>query len=173
MTAYNLATAWQRILTPFTGHLHPAQDEQAAIHRFDPIDDFRHWVRCRDRAQYHLGRARRAKDRGHYREAAREIERALRYDDTSEAYFLVLAQCHLRATPPDRQAARAALERAFALNPRNRYTIQLLLDLLDGSGERVAAQQLLERAAAAGAPLGPWRERLERNRAWALSGVAS
>lgn len=173
MTAYNLATAWQRILTPLTGHLHPARDGQAAIHRYDPIDDVRQWVRCRDRAQYHLGRARRAKDRGHYREAAREIKRALHYDDTNEAYFLVLAQCHLRATPSDRQAARAALERAFALNPRNRYTIHLLLDLLDSSGDRAAAYHLLERAAAAGAPLGPWRERLERERGPACCRVFS
>ena len=90
--AHNLVSAWQRMLFPRRSAFHPPTDGQAAIHRYDPIDNFAAWARCRDRAQFHLGRARRAKDRGHYHEAAREIERALRYDDTSEAYFQVLGQ---------------------------------------------------------------------------------
>jgi tetratricopeptide (TPR) repeat protein len=139
-------------------------DAQAAIHRYDPIDKFTDWARCRDRAQFHLGRARRAKDRGRYEEAAREIERALRYDDTSEAYFQVLGQCHLRGAARNLAAARWALERAFARNPRNGYTIQLLLELHEADGNPAAARNVLERAIGAGAPEPPWRSMLEQLR---------
>src|SRR5918999_2265582 len=100
MMAHNLVTAWQRILSPRGASLQ-SREALAEIHRYDPIDDCSAWTRCRDRAQFHLGRARRAKDRGQFREAAREIERALRYDDTSETYFQVLGQCLLRGRPAD------------------------------------------------------------------------
>jgi tetratricopeptide (TPR) repeat protein len=138
----------------------PASDDRAAIHRYDPIDDFATWSRCRDRAQFHLGRGRRARDRGRYREGAREIERAIRYDDTSEAYFQVLAQCQLRSSPPKPSEARQALERAFAINPRNSYTIKLLLDLYEGDGNAAAARSTLERARKAGAPMAGWQNSL-------------
>ena len=164
MLAHDLITTWQRMLAPRGAPSHPSPDVPAAIHRYDPIDDFRPWTRCRDRAQFHLGRARRAKDRGRYREAAQEIERALRYDDTSEAYFLVLGQCHFKGTPPDLSSARWALERALTINPRNGYTIRLLLQVYEADGNTVAARTTLERALASGAPTSPWREILERYR---------
>ena len=155
MMAHDLVTAWQRILSPRRASSQP-REALAEIHRYDPIDDSAAWTRCRDRGQFHLGRARRAKDRGQYREAAREIERALRYDDTSEAYFQVLGQCLSRLTPPDRAGARRAFERAFALNPRNGYTIRLLLQLHQAEGNAAAAQATIDRAQAAGAPPGAW-----------------
>jgi tetratricopeptide (TPR) repeat protein len=163
MLAQTLVSAWQRALPP-RSHSFRSVDDQAAIHRYDPIDNYSDWARCRDRAQFHLGRARRAKDRDRYQEAAREIERALRYDDTSEAYFQVLGQCRLRGTPRDLRAARQALERAFAINPRNGYTIQLLLDVYEADGNAAAAGRTLERAMAAGAPAAPWQEWLDRLR---------
>jgi tetratricopeptide (TPR) repeat protein len=165
MLAHNLVTTWQRLLAPRRADFRPAERGRAAIHRYDPIDDFRAWTRCRDRAQFHLGRARRAKDRGRYREAAREIERALRFDDSSEAYFLVLGQCFLNGSPRDLSAARRALERALAINPRNGYTIKLLLRVYDAEGNAVGARTTLERALAGGAPACPWRDLLERYRA--------
>ena len=155
MTAHNLVTAWQRILSPRGGPFRP-REARAEIHRYDPIDDCSAWTRCRDRAQFHLGRARRAKDRGQYREAAREIERALRYDDTSEAYFQVLGQCRLKLASSDRAGARRAFERAFALNPRNTYTIRLLLQAYQAEGNAAAVRATIARAEAAGAPPGAW-----------------
>jgi tetratricopeptide (TPR) repeat protein len=165
MLAHSLLSAWQRVLAPRGAAGRPVTDEPAAIHRYDPIDDYSEWARCRDRAQFHLGRARRFKDRGRYRDAAREIERALRYDDTSEAYFQVFGQCSLRDEPRDPAAARWALERAFSLNPRNGYTIQLLLDLYRDLGNLDAARRTLERALAAGAPSAAWRANLDQLRA--------
>jgi tetratricopeptide (TPR) repeat protein len=169
MLTHTLVTAWQRVLTPRGASLALPAEGQAAIHRYDPIDDFADWARCRDRAQFHLGRARRAKDRGRYEEAAREIERALQYDDTSEAYFQVLGQCHLRGRPANLAAARWALERAFAINPRNGYTIQLLLKVYEADGNVAAARITLERAIALGAPEQPWRENLTRYQGLAVS----
>jgi tetratricopeptide (TPR) repeat protein len=161
MMPHDLVTAWQRILSP-RGETFRPREAGAEIHRYDPIDDFAAWSRCRDRGQFHLGRARRAKDRGQYNEAAREIERALKYDDTSETYFQVLGQCLLNRATPDAAGARRALERAFALNPRNGYTIRLLMDahLRDGNPE--GARITAERAQAAGAPAGAWQPYMDR-----------
>jgi tetratricopeptide (TPR) repeat protein len=160
MLAQTLVTAWQRVLAP-RGAMSPPVDGQAAIHRYDPIEDFSDWARCRDRAQFHLGRARRAKDRGRFQDATREIERALQLDDTSESYFQVLGQCYLRGEPRNLSAARWALERAFIKNPRNGYTIQLLLELYEKDENPSAARNVLERAIGAGAPEPPWRQLLE------------
>jgi tetratricopeptide (TPR) repeat protein len=160
MMAHDLVTAWQRILSPRSGLFRP-RESAAEIHRYDPIDQFTAWSRCRDRAQFHLGRARRAKDRGHFREAAREIERALRYDDTSESYFQVLGQSLLKSDPPDPAGARRALERAFALNPRNGYTIRLLLEVHAAEHNVAAARATIERAQAAGAPRATWQPALD------------
>lgn len=156
MMAHNLVSAWQRILSPRGGAYRP-RAAGAEIHRYHPIDDVAAWTRCRDRGQFHLGRARRAKDRRQYHEAAREIERALTYDDTSEAYFQVLGQCLLQRTPPDLTAARRALERAFALNPRNGYTIRLLIEAYVRADKPEAARVTIERALAAGALPGAWQ----------------
>jgi tetratricopeptide (TPR) repeat protein len=173
MVFHNLGTAWQRLLPaqppiawrPSRGAtFRPSADVEAAIHQYDRIDDFTAWERCRNRARFHLGRARRAKDRNDYRAAAREIERALRYDDTSESYFQVLGQCHLNGSPPDLAAARQALERALEINPRNGYTIQLLLQVYDADGSREAADTVLKRAREAGAPPTIWRDGQHRSR---------
>jgi tetratricopeptide (TPR) repeat protein len=150
MLTNNLATAWQWMFSWGNSASRSDLDSRAAIHRYNPTDDFRGWASCRDRAQFHLGRARRAKDRGDYRTAAREIERALEYDDTSEAYFLVLGQCHLRGAPPDHAAARRVFERALAINPLNPYTMKLLLEAYQADGLERATQTTLERARAAG-----------------------
>jgi tetratricopeptide (TPR) repeat protein len=165
MTAHGFLTAWQRMFNPRGASTRSAGEGRAAIHSYDPIDDFSAWARCRDRAQFHLGRARRAKDHGRYDDAAREIERALRFDDTSEGYFQVLGQCHLYGSRPNRAAARAAFERAFAINPRNGYTIKYLLDLYLPEGNLVGARRTVERAWAAGAPVAHWRAYLERSAA--------
>ena len=162
MLTHNLATAWQWVFTRENSTSRSNLDRRAAIHGYDPIDDFRSWSACRDRAQFHLGRARRAKDRGDYRAAAREIKRALSYDDTSEAYFLVLGQCHLYGNPADRPAARSCFERALAINPRNAYTVKLLLGIYNQDGNDLAARATLERARLAGAPDGVWRRELEQ-----------
>ena len=165
MLSHNLVTAWQWMFTRERSVSRSGLDSRAAIHDYDPIENVRSWSACRDRAQFHLGRARRAKDRGDYRAAAREIKRALSYDDTSEAYFLVLGQCHLYGNPSDRPAARRCFERALAINPRNAYTVKLLLEVYDQDGNDLAAQSTLERARLAGAPDGVWRRELEQRRA--------
>ena len=172
MLAHNLIGTWQRIPLPRQlglqwKHLRdtlfrPPADGTAAIHGYDPVDDSAAWARCRERARYYLGRARRAKDRGDYRAAAREIERALRYDDTSEAYFQVLGQCQLNGTQPNPAAARCALERAFVLNPHNGYTAKLLLRAYAADGTRAAARAVLERALAGAPPDAPRRGALGR-----------
>jgi hypothetical protein len=71
-----------------------------AIHRYDITENYRACARCHERAEFHLGRARRAKDRGRLQTAAREIERALRYDDSSEVYFQLLARCQVGGRAP-------------------------------------------------------------------------
>jgi hypothetical protein len=162
MMAHGFLTAWQRIMHPHGVSPRLTAEGRAAIHSYDPIDDFSAWAQCRDRAQFHLGRARRARDHGRFGDAAREIERALRFDDTSEAYFLVLGQCHLRDQAHDRAAARAAFERAFSLNPRNGYTIKLLVDLYLSVGSPPDARRTVERGVAAGAPAGHWFDYLVR-----------
>jgi tetratricopeptide (TPR) repeat protein len=164
MLANNLITTWQRMLASRGSGPGPLADGRAAIHRYDPIDDYSAWARCRERARFHLGRARRAKDHGRFLEAAREIERALQYDDTSEAYFQVLGQSHLLASPPDLPAARRALERALSIDPRNGYTIKLLLQVYEADGNFVAACCTIERALAAGAPNGVWAGTLDHYR---------
>lgn len=163
--AHGFLTAWQRMFNPRGAAARLAGAGRAAIHSYDPIDDFSAWARCRDRAQFHLGRARRAKDHGRYDDAAREIERALRFDDTSEGYFQVLGQCHLRGSQPNRAAARAAFERAFAINPRNGYTLKYLLDLYVMDGNLAGARRTLERAVTAGAPVEHWWAYLKRQSA--------
>lgn len=165
MSALSLTAAWQRLLAPRATPTPVAHNGSAAIRRLDPIDDSSDWVRSRDRARFHLGRARRARDRGRYRDATREIERALRYDDTSEAYFLVLGQCQLKADPADPAAARRTFERAFQINPRNSYTLKLLTRCYETAGDLAAAIGTLERALAAGAPAIPWCAELARYRA--------
>jgi tetratricopeptide (TPR) repeat protein len=164
MLAHSLIDTWRRILCPRGTASHRVRDGQAAIHGYDPVEDFAARAHCRDRARFHLGRARRAKDRGDYRAAAREIERALSYDDTSEAYFQVLGQCHLHGPPPSPAAARCALERAFVLNPHNGYTAKLLLRAYAADGTRAAARAVLERALAGAPPDAPRPGALERRR---------
>lgn len=165
MLTHNLATAWQWMFTRENPMSRSNLDRRAAIHGHDPIDDFRSWSACRDRAQFHLGRARRAKDRGDYRAATREIERALKCDDTSEAYFLVLGQCHLHGNPVDPAAARQAFERALTINPRNTYTMKLLSNVRQWDGSDEATGATVERAKAAGAAKSVWRRDLGRRRA--------
>jgi tetratricopeptide (TPR) repeat protein len=157
MLSHNLATVWQWMFTRERSVSRSGLDSRAAIHNYDPIENVRSWTACRDRAQFHLGRARRAKDRGDYRTAAREIERALDYDDTNEAYFLVLGQCHLRGNPVDPDAARRAFERALTINPQNAYTMKLLSNVRHGDGNDQATGATLERAKAAGVTRSDWR----------------
>jgi len=163
MLTHNLATAWQWMFTRENSASRAGLDNPAAIHGYDPIDDFRSWSACRDRAQFHLGRARRAKDRGDYRAAAREIERALDYDDTSEAYFLVLGQCHLYGNPVNPTAARRAFQRALAINPLNTYAMKLLLAVDASEASNQAARATLERAKAAGASDSTGQRNLKRH----------
>jgi len=151
MLTHNLATVWQWMFTRESSVSRSGLDSRAAIHGYDPVDDVRSWSACRDRAQFHLGRARRAKDRGDYRAATREIERALEYDDTSEAYFLVLGQCHLYGNPVDPAAARQAFAHALAINPLNTYTTKLLRAADHPDASNQTAPATLERAQAANA----------------------
>ena len=160
MLTHNLATAWQWMITRENSTSRSNLSRRAAIHGYDPIDDFRSWSACRDRAQFHLGRARRAKDRGDYRAAAREIERALDYDDTSEAYFLVLGQCHLHGNRVDPAAARQAFERALTINPQSAYAMKLLSNVRHRDGNDQATGATVKRANAPGAAESVWRRDL-------------
>jgi Tfp pilus assembly protein PilF len=162
MLSHNLATAWQWMFTRERSVSRSSLDSRTAIHDYDPIENVRSWSACRDRAQFHLGRARRAKDRGDYRTAAREIERALDYDDTNEAYFLVLGQCHLHGNPVDPAAARQAFERALMINPQNAYTLKLLSNVRHRDGNDQPTGATVERANAAGAASSVWQRDLGR-----------
>jgi tetratricopeptide (TPR) repeat protein len=145
-----LASACQRLF-PRNGTTLPGElGGHAAIHCYNVSENYHAWVRCRERAEFHLGRARRAKDRRNFRTAAREIERALRYDDTNEAYFQLLAQCQLNGLAPDAVAARRTLEHALSLNPRNPFTLKLLLQAHEVAGREPGvnwAKQQTRRAA--------------------------
>jgi tetratricopeptide (TPR) repeat protein len=132
MLVDTLASVW-RLLARETAGSSRALNGKAAIHRYSPDENYETWARCRVRAEFHLGRARRAKDRGNYRAAAREIERALRHDDTSEAYYQVLAQCHFKASPSEIDEARRALAVARALDPDSGYTSKLLAQVCETS----------------------------------------
>ena len=165
-----IVSSWRRFFHA-PAH-HPPGLASAAIHHCNPSRDFGSWSRCRERGQYHLGRARRAKDHGRYGVAIREIERALRYDDTSEAFYQVLAQCYLKRPGSDLEAARRALVRAFEINPRNSYTIEMLSNVCLQARGPASAAAVVESAMAAGAPHGYWAAVLQRL-AGSQDGIAS
>ncbi|MCC7107268.1 MAG: bacterial transcriptional activator domain-containing protein [Chloroflexi bacterium] len=168
MMATEIISAWQRLFS--RDATSDRQDTPpAAIRHDDPLCEDRRRQACRDRAQFHLGRARRAKDHGQYESAIREIERALRYDDTSEAFYQVLAQCYLKRPAADARAAWQALQRAFSLNPRNSYTIDLLLQCCRQTGDCQQAGWVLRAALAAGARREYWEpvlQHLARSTEW-------
>jgi hypothetical protein len=135
MLARSLVDSWQRTLWPRPSLRH-AIVGRSASQRSEATNGLEVWSRVRDRVQFHLGRARRLKDRGNFRQAAREIERALKYDDTRADCYQVLAQCRLHDAPPDLPGAGAALQRAMSLKPGDRYTGRLMLDLAEARRER-------------------------------------
>jgi hypothetical protein len=108
------------------------------------------------RARYHLGRARCARDAGHPEAGVVEARRALRLMPANPWALSVLGQCLLRQAQPDLVAARRATEQAWALDPTNGYFVRLLLDVLEAQGDVAARAELLDWAWWKGAPVERW-----------------
>jgi predicted Zn-dependent protease len=109
-----------------------------------------------ERARYHLGRGRRARDRGRFDVGTREARQALRYDPTSAWAHALLGQCLLRQRCVDLAAAQQAIERACALSPTNGYFVRLLLQVLEVQGDTQARDLAVAKAWWAGAPVERW-----------------
>ena len=109
-----------------------------------------------DRVRLHLGRARRARDAGHFEQGAREARRALLENAGNPWAYSLLGQCLFRQAEPDLPGARLALERACALDPTNGYFVRLLLEVLDAQGDREHRESVLAWAWWAGAPVERW-----------------
>jgi tetratricopeptide (TPR) repeat protein len=114
------------------------------------------------RARYHLGRGRRARDRGRFDTGAREARQALRHDPASAWAHALLGQCLLRQRCVDLAAAQQALERACALSPTNGYFVRLLLQVLEVQGDPRARDLAVAKAWWAGAPVERWMRPTER-----------
>jgi tetratricopeptide (TPR) repeat protein len=123
---------------PFSGH---ALDEQADRS---------------NRVRYHLGRARRDRDAGNFEQAVHEARRALEWNDQDPWVLALLGQCLFRKPDRDLSGARAALERAWSLDPTNGYFVGLLLDVLDAQCDVAARNDLLTWAWWRGAPVQRW-----------------
>ena len=109
-----------------------------------------------DRVRLHLGRGRRARDAGLYRDGTSEARRALREDPTSAWAHALLGQCLARAEYPDLVGARRALDRACALDRTNGYFVRSLLEVLDAQGDTEERKRVLATAWWAGAPVERW-----------------
>jgi predicted Zn-dependent protease len=109
-----------------------------------------------ERARYHLGRGRRARDRGRFDVGAGEARKALRHDPTSAWAHALLGQCLLRQRCVDLAAAQQAIERACALSPTNGYFVRLLLQVLEVQGDERARDLAVAKAWWAGAPVERW-----------------
>lgn len=108
------------------------------------------------RAQYHLGRGRRARDTGRPDCGAREARRALAVSPRNPWAYALLGQCLSRSGPSHLDAARKALEQALTLDPTNGYFVRLLLEVLHRQHDTPARMELLTRAWWAGAPVDRW-----------------
>jgi uncharacterized protein HemY len=106
--------------------------------------------------RYHLGRARRARDAGDFDGAIREARSALEWNAQNPWVLALLGQCLFRKQRRDLNGARAALERAWSLDPTNGYFVGLLLDVLDAQGDVAARTDLLTWAWWRGAPVERW-----------------
>ena len=109
-----------------------------------------------NRVRYPLGRARRARDGGDFERAVREARRALEWNDQDPWVLALLGQCLFRQPWRDLAGARAALERAWSLDPTNGYFVGLLLDVLDAQRDAGARHDLLTWAWWRGAPVERW-----------------
>lgn len=108
------------------------------------------------RARYHLGRARCARDAGRPEAGVKEACRALSLTPSNPWALAILGQCLLRQPQPDLVAARRVTEQAWALDPTNGYFVRLLLDVLDAQGDAAARAELLDWAWWKGAPVERW-----------------
>jgi tetratricopeptide (TPR) repeat protein len=106
--------------------------------------------------RYYLGRARRARDVGDFDQAIREARSALEWNGQNPWVLALLGQCLFRKQRRDLNGARAALERAWSLDPTNGYFVGLLLDVLDAQGDAAARTDLLTWAWWRGAPVERW-----------------
>jgi len=107
-------------------------------------------------AQYHLRLGRRAREAGHPELGAQEARRAVALTPQNPWALALLGQCLMRGATPDLDGARAALERARALDPTNGYFVRLLLDVLYAQGDAQARTEMLTWAWWAGAPVERW-----------------
>ena len=114
------------------------------------------------RAQYHLGRGRRAREAGHPERGVQEARAAVALNPRNPWAHALLGQCLLRdrGLLRDRTAklddARQALERACRLDPTNGYFVRLSLEVLHAQHDARGRSELLSRAWWAGAPVERW-----------------
>ena len=111
-----------------------------------------------DRARFHLGRGRRAREVGHHEQAAQDARRALVQQPLDPWAHALLGQAVLRQRQPNLGGARRALEQACALSPRNGYFVGLLREVLQAQGDVDARRRMTDRAWWLGAPVERWLE---------------
>ena len=108
------------------------------------------------RAQYHLGRGRRAREAGHPERGVREAREAVRLNPQNPWAHALLGQCLMRDRTANLDDARQALERACRLDPTNGYFVRLSLEVLHAQHDARGRAELLSRAWWAGAPVERW-----------------
>ena len=111
-----------------------------------------------ERARFHLGRGRLAREAGRFEEAAGEARRALVQRPLDPWAHALLGQALLRQRRPYLAEARRALEEACALSPKNGYFVGLLREVLSAQGDASARRELTDRAWWSGAPVERWLE---------------
>lgn len=121
------------------GHAAPPSEDQALM-----------------RAQYHLGRGRRAREAGQPERGAHEARTAIMLNPRNPWAHALLGQCLMRARAANLDDARQALEQARALDPSNGYFVRLSLELLHTQRDACGRSELLSRAWWAGAPVERW-----------------
>jgi hypothetical protein len=110
----------------------------------------------RNQFRYHLHRGRRAREAGQYEQGVAEARRALGVNANDPWALALLGQCLQRQRASDLHGARAALERAWSLEPTNGYFVGLLLDVLTAQGDGSGCMDLLTWAWWRGAPVERW-----------------
>jgi tetratricopeptide (TPR) repeat protein len=108
------------------------------------------------RAQYHLGRGRRAREAGQPERAIKEAQRALALAPRNPWAHALLGQSLLLSRSANLDHARRALEQARSLDPTNGYFVRLSLEILHAQRDAHGRTDLLHRAWWDGAPVERW-----------------
>lgn len=123
---------------------------------FRPASSLRSLEQRSEMVRYHLGRGRRARERGDFAAGAREAGRAIALNPGAAWAYSLLGQCLANQRQPDLVGARRALERACALEPSNAYFVGLLVSVLERLGDSRGREDALTWSWWNGAPVERW-----------------